>query len=55
MEAGRRLVENVFGQERVLTFVDNVTDFWTFIAEIPNLDTCRTNVVKLRRISYVVR
>lgn len=27
IDAGRQLVENIFGQEQVLTFVNNVTDF----------------------------
>lgn len=54
IETGRPLVENIFGQNKILTFVNNVTDFWPIISSIPNIETPDKNAMyslKLRTIA----
>lgn len=54
IEAGCQLVENIFGHDKVLEFVNNVTDFWPIIEDIPNIDTTDKGTqysLKLRTIA----
>ncbi|KAL4084293.1 hypothetical protein QTP88_028118 [Uroleucon formosanum] len=53
-EAGCQLVENIFGHDKVLEFVNNVTDFWPMTEDIPNIDTTDKGTqysLKLRTIA----
>ncbi|CAI6364486.1 unnamed protein product [Macrosiphum euphorbiae] len=54
IEAGCQLVENFFGHDKVLELVNNVTDFWSMIEDIPNIDTTDKGTqysLKLRTIA----
>jgi len=55
IEAGCQLVENIFGHDKILVFVNNVNDFCPMIEDIPKYVDTTDKEYKLYFKSFVYK